>query len=79
MGRTIPAPRPVIEAEIRRLMRVASALKDPEDREIAKKLLKCASRVADAYRFVPLSDPLEAVLIGAMICLARECMWKDTS
>ena len=79
MGRTIPAPRPVIEAEIRRLMKVANALKDPGDREIAKKLLKCASRSTDAYRFVPLSDPLEAVLIGIMICLARECVWRDTS
>ncbi len=79
MGRTIPAPRPVIEAEIRRLMKVASALKDPEDREVAKKLLRCAYRAADAYRFVPLSDPLEAVLIGVMICLARERPWRGTS
>lgn len=79
MGRTIPAPRPVIEAEIRRLMKVADTLKDPEDREVAKKLLRCASRVADAYRFTPLLDPLEAVILGAMVCLAREHLWKDTS
>lgn len=79
MGRTIPAPRPVIEAEIHRLMKVADALKDPEDREVAKKLLQCSSRAADAYRFAPLSDPLEAVLIGVMICLARERLWRGTS
>ncbi len=79
MGRTIPAPRPVIEEEIRRLMKAANALRDPEDREVAKKLLKCASRAADAYRFVPFSDPIEAVLLGVMICLAREHLWKDTS
>lgn len=79
MGRTVPAPRPVIEAEIRRLMRAADALRDPEDREVAKKILRCAARAADAYRFTSPSDPLEAVLIGVMICLARERLWKGTS
>jgi len=71
VGRTAPPPRMAVERELARLRRAARALRDPRDREVLGGLLDCAYKVLDAYKHVDMPDPLEPVLLGMMLCLAR--------
>lgn len=71
MGRTAPPPRVAIERELARLRRAAGALRDPRDRDALSGLLDCAYRVLDAYKHVDMPDPMEPVLLGMILCLAR--------
>ena len=71
MGRTAPPPRVAVERELARLKQVAGALRDPGDRGVLERLLDCAYRALDAYKHVDMPDPLEPVLLGMMLCLAR--------
>ncbi len=71
MGRTAPPPRVAVERELDRLRRAAGALRDPGDREALERLLDCAYRVLDAYKHADMPDPVEPVILGMILCLAR--------
>lgn len=74
MGRTAPAGRVAVERELERLLRAAGSLRDPGDRALLECLLRGAYRVLDAFRYTPMMDPLEPVVLGALLALARgEC------
>ena len=73
MGRTAPPARVLVEAELDRLRRVAGALRDPGDREALERAIRAVYRVLEAYRYVPMRDPLEPLLIAvAVTCLGKE-------
>ena len=71
MGRTAKPTRVLVAAELERLHRLARHLRDPEDRRRLEKLLEEADRVLEAYRYQPMSDPLEPLLIAMILGLAR--------
>ena len=72
LGRTVPPARLVFERELERLRRVAKSLKDPRDTQLLEELLDCSRRTADAYKVADMGDPLEPLLLGMILCLARE-------
>lgn len=72
MGRTVPPARMVFERELARLKRVAQALRDPHDTLLLLELLECSRRASDAYKTADMTDPLEPLLVGMILCLARE-------
>lgn len=61
-----------MERELARLRRVSRLLGDPVDREILERLLDCAYRALDPYKHVDMPDPLEPVILGIILCIARE-------
>ena len=73
MGRTAPPHRVLVDSEVDRLRRLAGRLRDPEDRRLLLGLLEGVERVLEAYRYVPMSDPLEPILLAMILRLAREC------
>ena len=73
MGRTAPPHRVLVDSEVERLRRLAGRLRDPEDRRLLLDLLEGVERVLEAYRYVPMSDPLEPILLAMILRLAREC------
>lgn len=77
MGRTAPSTRILVEAEIDRLRRVASRLRDPRDREALEEIIEYTYRVLDAYRFEAMADPLEPIIIAGLLYTARRCRGKE--
>ena len=73
VGRTVASSRPLVEAELDRLRRLAGRLRDPGDRVILEGLLEGYTRVLEAYRYVPMRDPLEPLLLAMILELARRC------
>lgn len=73
MGRTAPAGRVLVEAELERLRRVARRLRDPKDRALLEELLDGVYRVLDAYRYEAMGDPLEPILVAMVLEAARRC------
>ena len=73
MGRTVSSSRPLVEAELERLLRLARRLRDPRDRVVLELLLGRYTRVLEAYRYVPMRDPLEPLLIAMILEVARRC------
>ena len=73
MGRTVSSSRPLVEAELERLLRLARRLRDPGDRVVLERLLERYTRVLEAYRYVPMRDPLEPLLIAMILEVARRC------
>ncbi len=77
MGRTAPSTRILVEAEIDRLRRVASRLRDPRDREALEEIIEYTYRVLDAYRFEAMADPLEPIIIAGLLYTARSCRGRE--
>ncbi len=73
MGRTAPPSRILVEGEIERLRRVARRLRDPQARNALEEILDYAYKVLEAYRYEPMNDPLEPIIIGGLIRLSLAC------
>ncbi|MCE4627871.1 MAG: hypothetical protein F7C34_01805 [Desulfurococcales archaeon] len=71
MGRTAPPYRLLVEKELDRLGRFSARLRDPEDRRALERAIKEVYRVLDAYRFVPLEDPLEPLIVAALLLAGK--------
>jgi hypothetical protein len=67
MGRTTPSPRIPVERELERLRRLARHMKDPQLARTLEQLLDSTYKILDAYRQVPMSDPLEPILIAMIL------------
>ncbi|MCE4604397.1 MAG: hypothetical protein F7B20_05485 [Aeropyrum sp.] len=62
-----------IEREAERLLRAAQALRSEEDARVLEELVSCAREtIIDAYKSVDMADPLEPLLVGMILCLARK-------
>ncbi|WP_148679159.1 hypothetical protein [Aeropyrum pernix] len=73
MGRTAAPGRVLVEAEVERLRRLLRHLRSGEDRRLLEDLLSSYRRVLEAYRYVPMSDPMEPVYIAMILEAARSC------
>lgn len=71
MGRSAPTLRTAMRREIERLSRLARAEKDPEMRKALEELIGSGEGMLDAYFFDPPSDPMEIVLMSALVELFR--------
>ncbi|MEB3764542.1 MAG: hypothetical protein GSR77_00015 [Desulfurococcales archaeon] len=70
MGRTAPSTRIPVEEELERLRRLARHLKNPRDRELLLEALDKVYDIVDAYRYTPMHDPLEPILLALVLrCL----------
>ncbi|MEB3788338.1 MAG: hypothetical protein GSR72_00405 [Desulfurococcales archaeon] len=73
MGRTAPSTRIPVEEELKRLRRLAHHLKNPRDRELLLEALDKVYDIVDAYRYTPMHDPLEPILLALVLrCLELE-------
>ena len=78
MGRTAPSARIPVEEELERLRRLARHLKNPRDRELLLEALDKVYDIVDAYRYTPMHDPLEPILL-ALVLRCLENRRKTTS
>ncbi len=72
MGRTTPPGRILVENELDRLRRIAAKLRDPQDKANLLEILEYTYKVLDAYRYEPMSDPLEPIIIAGLLRCRRE-------
>ncbi|AFZ70816.1 hypothetical protein Calag_1094 [Caldisphaera lagunensis DSM 15908] len=71
MGRTTPSTRMVIEDEINRLLKILEYTN--EDKDKAKEIIKEAYDLVSYYQFETLSDPLEPIVLGLILYIAKRC------
>jgi len=72
MGRTIPPARQLVEDEINRLRRIAKRLRDPQARKALEGILDYTYNILEAYRYEPMSDPLEPILLAGLVKILIE-------
>ncbi len=72
MGRTTPSTRMAIEDEINRLLTILGYT-DYKDKEKAKEIIKEAYNLISYFQFQTLSDPLEPIILGLILYIAKRC------
>ncbi|MGC8572501.1 MAG: hypothetical protein ACP5L0_00620 [Caldisphaera sp.] len=72
MGRTTPSTRMAVEEEINKLLKIANYM-DYEDKDKVKEIIKEAYSLISYYQFEGLYDPLEPIILGLIVYLAKRC------